>query len=232
MVSHHSVKVSGVPRYIKDLLLFQGPFQPRENETDCENQSAEGGKPITLRRYSWHHQARGGWLLDRSRGWRSYHPALEERLAEVARCAKASISGWRTKYQLRWDLPRWTTLRMPPDRTQMTPQQMKVHQKVTLQPFRSGGGGASGRRGSVQVAPCAVGTRGRKMSVEAFPLDTKECAPMLPSHCAKRANSKHTNAAPKRARLRVVIWSLRGRVCIGVQGRQVLKSRQITDHRV
>ena len=34
----------------------------------------------------------------------------------------------------------------------------------------------------------------------------KECVPMLPSHCAKGANSMHANVIPKPAWLRVVIW--------------------------
>ena len=40
---------------------------------------------------------------------------------EVARCATASISWRRTKYQLRCELPRWMTLWTPPNRNQMTP---------------------------------------------------------------------------------------------------------------
>ena len=47
-VSHHSVEVNGVPRHIKDIRPFQGPIPPSESETDSENQSAEGGIPITL----------------------------------------------------------------------------------------------------------------------------------------------------------------------------------------
>ena len=41
------------------------------------------------------------------------------------------------------------------------------------------------------------------MSVEAFPLDTKECASMPPSHCTKRANSVHTNVVPKQSQLKI-----------------------------
>ena len=61
---------------------------------------------------------------------------------------------------------------------------------MTLLPPRSGG--ALGRRGPLWIAQCAIGTRGRKMSVEAFFSNTKECVPIPPSHCAKRANSVHT----------------------------------------
>ena len=69
---------------------------------------------------------------------------------------------------------------MPPDRMQMIPQGMKAHQRVMLRLPCSGG--ALSRRGPLRVAQCAIGTRGRKISVEAFPLDTKECTPMSPSH--------------------------------------------------
>ena len=48
VVSHHSIEVNGVPCHIKDLRPFQGPILPSESETDCENQSAEGGILITL----------------------------------------------------------------------------------------------------------------------------------------------------------------------------------------
>ena len=79
----------------------------------------------------------------------------------------------------------------------------KVHQRITLMLLHSGG--AIGRRGLLRVARYTIETRGCKMSVEAFPLDTKECAPMLHSHCTKHANSILTNVVTKRAQLRVVI---------------------------
>ena len=137
--------------------------------------------------------------------------------SKVAWCATVSISRWRMKYQLCWDLLHWTTLWIPPDWMQMTPQQIKVHQKLMLLPSRSGG--ALGR-GLLQVAQCAIGMRRCKMSMEAFPIDTKECMSMLPSHCAKSSNSVHTNVVHKQARLRVVIRRSRWCVFIKDTGRE------------
>ena len=228
VVSHHSVEVNGVLQYIKDLRTLSGA-DSTARKWNRRQKSVSGGRNSNYDRayftgrYSRHHQAGGGWLLDRSKfvwGWRSHRPAQEEHSREEAHpklysvqqrrsaggerntsCVRTCPTGRhfeRHQAECRWE---WRSCRLTQEEHSTEEVRSELH-------------------------------RGRKMSVEAFPIDTKECAHVLPFNCAKRANSVDTSVVSKPARLRVVIWRSRGRVFIRVQRRKVLKSGQITDHRV
>ena len=161
VVSHHSVEVNGLPRYIKDLRPFQGPIPLLESETDSENQSAEDEIPITQGLIPLED------TLDNTR------PETDDSLTNPSPSEDDVIIPLRRSTQQKSPTRSctvWNSVDQPAEneipaalepawlgdtlnatrRMQMTPQQMEVHQRVTLRPACSGG--ALDRRGSLRVA--------------------------------------------------------------------------------
>ena len=210
VVNHHSVEVNGVLCHKKHLRPFWGPIPRSKSETDSKNQSVECGIPITL----------GPTLLDDTAD--TTRPEVDDSLTDPS-LSENDIpivllrrSTWQKRptqscmvcnsvNQLAENEILTAFGPAPLDDT-LNATRLNADDPLTEESSSKSDAPATLLRRSTwqkKLAPsCTVFNQNKvaQMSVEALPLDTKECMPMLPSHCAKRANSVHINIVPKRPR--------------------------------
>ena len=198
VVSHHSV--NGVLHHIKDLCPFQEPIPPSERETDSENHSTEGGIPITL----------GPTPLDDTPDTTrleaddsSADPSSSEDDIPIVPFSRSTQQKRPT-----WSCMVCSSLDQPVENEIAAALGLALLDN-TLNAIRLNAVDPSADESSSESDASAAllrrSTRQKKLTPSctvcnqnegAFLLNTKECAPMLSSHCAKCANSIHINVVP------------------------------------